>query len=331
MRAVVCESWRPHDELELKDVPDAPPPGPEEARIAVTHAGVGWATTLVVSGRYQRKPPLPFSPGAEIAGTVIDAGAAADLAPGDRVCAILDWGGYAEQVTVHRRHVWRVPDALPLGPSAAIPAGYMTGYGALVWRADLQPGEKVLVHGAAGGVGLAAVQVARALGAEVFAVVRGEAKAAFLRDAGVPHVIDSTRTDFLACVREHAPTGVDVVFDPVCGPRFPDTLRTLDVGGRCIVIGFVGGDIPQIPANTLLLKNIHVAGFNMGQHVGWGVKDDRARFAEAYGEGVNQLLQWWTEGRIAPRIHATLPLAQFREAMALVTSREVIGRVLLTP
>lgn len=330
MRAVVCEDWRPYDELELREVPVPGPPGPEEVRIRVRYSGVSFATTLVVSGRYQRKPPLPFSPGTDISGTVLEAGERSGFAPGDRVCAVLDWGGYAEQVVVHSRHVYPVPEPLDLAAAVALPITSMTAYGALVWRAELKPGQRVLIHGAAGGVGLPAVQVARALGAEVFAVVRGEEKCAFLREMGAEHVIDSARTDFRDHVLEATGgQGVNAVFDTIGGEVFKQSLRCLDVGGRLIVIGFVGGEIPSVPANILLLKNIHVAGFNMGQHVGWGVKDERERWAADYAAGVAKLTEWWRAGRIEPHVHAIEPLERFREAMQHVTSRGAIGRVLL--
>lgn len=333
MRAVVCESWRPYDELELKEA--APVPGPlrpGEVRIGVTHSAVSWATTLVVAGKYQRKPTLPFSPGAEISGVVLEVAEGAPQKVGDRVCAALDWGGMAGQVVVHSRHVYAIPDGLDAAKATGIPISWMTAYGGLMWRAKLQPGEKVLVHGACGGVGLPAVDIARAVGAEPFAVVRGEAKAKFLRDRGVEHVIDSTKTSFRDYVAEATDgRGVNVVYDTVGEKVFHDSLRCLDMGGRHIVIGFVGGGIPSVPANILLLKNIHVAGFNMGQHVGWGVKDERERWADCYRAGVDQLMAWWRAGEISPEVHAILPLEKFREAMAMVTGRDAIGRVVLTP
>ena len=332
MRAVICESYRPYDELELKEVPAPGPLAPGEVRIGVSHAGVSWATTLVVSGKYQRRPPVPFSPGAEVSGVVLEAAEGVDLAVGDPVCAVLDWGGYAQQVVVHSRHVYRIPSGLDAGKASTLPISWMTAYGGLIWRAGLKPGEKVLVHGACGGVGLPAVDIARALGCEVFAVVRGEKKADFLRARGVEHVIDTTRTSFRDYVAEATGgQGVNVVYDTVGEKVFHDSLRCLDVGGRHIVIGFVGGGIPEVAANILLLKNISVAGFNMGQHVGWGVKDERARWAPDYRKGVEQLMAWWSEGRIDPTLHAVLPLEQFREAMVMVTGRDAIGRVLLTP
>lgn len=332
MRAVLCESWRPFDELVLTDVPVPGPLGPNDVRIAISHAGVGWATTLVVSGRYQRKPPLPFSPGTEACGTVLDVGPdVTDLVPGDRVCAVLDYGGYAEQVVVHARHVFKLPDALPSDAAVALPISYMTAYGALMWRAGLRPDETVLVHGAAGGVGLAACDIAKAIGATVIAVARGEAKVAFLRARGVDHVIDGGHADVRGRVAElTGGRGVDVVLDPIGGPVFDAALRCLDEGGRLLVVGFVHGVIPTVPANIVLLKNISVAGFNLGQFLGWGVVDERERFAGRYRAGMEQLLEWWQDGRLAPVVHARFPLAQFREAMAEVTGRAAMGRVVLT-
>lgn len=185
MRALVCESWRSYDELELKQVPEPALTGPQDVRVKIDHCGVSWATNLVVTGRYQRKPPLPFSPGTEISGIVLETGSEVkSVFEGDRVCAVLDYGGCAGQAVVHARHVFRLPPQIPLDVSVALPISYMTAYGALAWRAKAMAGDKVLIHGAAGGVGRAAVDIALALGCEVFAVVKGEQKAAFVRKVG---------------------------------------------------------------------------------------------------------------------------------------------------
>lgn len=330
MRAVVCESYRPHDEMELRRVPRPGPPGPGEVRLRIRFAAVSWATTLMVSGRYQRDFPLPFSPGAEVSGEVIEAGAGAPFAPGDRVCAALDWGGYAEEVVVHSRHVQAVPEGLDLAAAALIPVGFLTSWGALVWRGRLAPGERVLVQGAAGGVGLPAVQIARALGAEVIAVARGAAKGAALREMGADRVVDPDRESFRDAVMEASGgRGADIVFDTVGGDVFDASLRCLDAGGRLLVIGFVEGRIPQVPANILLIKDVSVCGFNVGRILGWTRHDERERWAGRWREGTEALMRLWQEGRIAPRVHATLPLDRFREAMAIVTSRQAIGRVVL--
>ncbi len=332
MRAVLCESWRPFDDLIVTDLPVPTLRDAGEVRIAVSHAGVGWATTLVVSGRYQRKPPLPFSPGTEVAGTVLEVGAdVTGLAPGDRVFAALDHGGYAEQVVVHARHVFKLPDGLPSEAAVALPISYMTAYGALVWRAAVRPGEVVVVHGAAGGVGLAACEIAKAKGCTVVAVARGAAKGAFLAARGVDHVIDGEAEDFRPRVLELTDgRGADVVVDTIGGPVFDASLRCLDEGGRLLVIGFVHGEIPTVPANIVLLKNISVAGFNLGQFLGWGKVDERERFADRYRDGMAELLGWWRAGRLDPVIHARFPLEGFREAMATVTGRGAMGRVVLT-
>lgn len=331
MRAVICESYRDYDDLEIMDVPVPGPIGAEDVRIAIKVSGVSWATTLMVAGKYQRKLPTPFAPGAEVAGEVLEAGAESGFRAGQRVFAVLDFGGYAEQVVVHARHVFEIPEGRPMQEGVPVPMSWMTAYGGLVWRAGIKPGDKVMVHGAAGGVGLPAMEIARVMGCETFAVVRGEAKAAYWRAAGADHVIDSTHVNFRDYVAEATGgRGVDVVYDTVGGEVLHRSLRCLADDGRHVVIGFVGGDIAQVPSNILLLKNISVCGLNMGQYVGWGVVDERARFAPMYRAGVAQLTEWWAEGRIAPKIHAALPLERFREAMGLVTGREAIGRVVLT-
>jgi NADPH2:quinone reductase len=330
MRAVVCESYRPYDELEIKRVPRPGAPGPGEVRLRVRFTGVSWATTLMVSGRYQRDFPMPFTPGSEVSGEVIEAGEGAGFAPGDRVCAALDWGGYAEEVVVHSRHVHAVPDGLPLEQAVLIPIGWLTAWGALVLRGRLKAGDRVLVQGAAGGVGLPAVQIAKALGAEVFAVARGPRKAEALSTMGADRVIDPDRESFRDVVmKATGGRGVDIVYDTVGGDVFDRSLRCLDVDGRLLVIGFVEGRIPQVPANLLLIKDLHVSGFNVGRLLGWTRHDDQERWADLWREGVGELMRLWSEDRIEPVVHAVLPLERFREAMAIVTSRQAIGRVVL--
>ena len=306
MRAIVCESWRDFDALEVKDI--APPPlRPRGVRIRVAAAGVSFATQLVVAGKYQRKPPLPFVPGTEVVGTVVEAAPDADAPPpGTRVFAVLDWGGYAEEAVADDIHVVPIPDGLPLEPAVAFPISYPTAGSALLWRARIAPGDWVLVQGAAGGVGLAGVEIAKAMGARVVARA-GVAKHDMLRARGADVVLDSA-LPFREAVLE-ATGGVACVLDTIGGEAFDEALRCLGDGGMLVVIGFAGGGIPTVAANLLLLKNIAVAGVNWGTYVGWSPGDNRQRHAPRARALWAQLMAWWQAGALRPEVHAAFPLA----------------------
>ena len=330
MRAIVCESWREFDALELKDIPP-PPMRPRGVRIRVEASGVSFATQLVVAGKYQRKPPLPFVPGTEVVGTVIEAAPDAEAPPpGTRVFAVLDWGGYAEEAIADDIHVIPIPDGLPAEAAVAFPISYPTAGSALLWRARIAPGDWVLVHGAAGGVGLAGVEIARAMGARVIARA-GAAKHELLRARGADVVLDSA-APFRDAVRDATGgAGVTCVLDTIGGDAFEESLRCLGDGGMLVVVGFAGGGIPTVPANILLLKNIAVGGVNWGTYVGWSPGDNRRLHAPRARELWAQLMTWWKEGRLKPEVHAAFPLEQFREAMAEVRERRSVGRVVLRP
>jgi NADPH2:quinone reductase len=328
MRAILCDSWRDFDDLILRDIPP-PPLRPRGVRIRVAAAGVSFATQLVVAGKYQRKPPLPFVPGTEVVGTVIEAAPDAEAPPpGTRVFAVLDWGGYAEEAVADDIHVVAIPDGLPLEPAVAFPISYPTAGSALLWRARVSPGDWVLVQGAAGGVGLAGVEIAKAMGARVVARA-GAAKHGLLRARGADLVLDSA-LPFRDAVRE-ATGGVGCVLDTIGGEAFDDSLRCLADGGMLVVIGFAGGGIPSVAANLLLLKNIAVAGVNWGTYVGWSPGDNRRLHAPRARALWAQLMAWWQAGALRPEVHAAFPLVQFREAMAEVRARRSAGRVILTP
>lgn len=330
MRAVICESWRDFDALELKDVPP-PPMRPRCVRLRIEAVGVSFATQLVVAGKYQRRPPLPFAPGTEVVGTIIEAAPDAEAPPiGTRVFAVLDWGGYAEEAVVDDIHVTAIPDGLPAEAAVAFPISYPTAGAGLLWRARPAPGDWVLVHGAAGGVGLAGVEIAKAMGARVIARA-GAAKHALLRDRGAEVVLDSAAPFRDAVKDATGGQGVACVLDTIGGDAFDNSLRCLGDGGTLVVIGFAGGGIPTVPANILLLKNIGVAGVNWGTYVGWSPGDNRRAHAPRARALWAQLVQWWQDGKLKPEVHATYPLAQFREAMAEVRERRSAGRVVLRP
>ena len=327
MRAVWCERWCTFDELTVQTVP-APVLRPGTVRIRVLAAGVSFATQLVVAGTYQRRPPLPFVPGTEVAGEVMEvAPGVAGVSPGMRVFAVLDWGGLAQEAVADAIHVMRLPDGVDLAAAVAMPISYPTAAAALLWRGRLEAGQRVLVHGAGGGVGLAAVEVANAVGAEVVARA-GLAKHPALLARGAHLVLDSA-LPFRDAVR--AAGGVDVVLDPLGGDVFAESLRCLRDGGTLVTVGYAAGSIPQLGANLLLLKNVAVAGLNWGTYVGWGPSDERALHAERVRALWAQLVAWWASGQLQPVVHARFGLDGFREAMAQVRDRQALGRVVVEP
>jgi NADPH2:quinone reductase len=241
---------------------------------------------------------------------------------------VLDWGGYAEEAVADDIHVVPIPDGLPMEPAVAFPISYPTAGSALLWRARVAPGDWVLVQGAAGGVGLAGVEIAKAMGARVVARA-GAAKHDLLRARGADVVLDSA-APFRDAVLE-ATGGVACVLDTIGGEAFHEALRCLSDGGMLVVIGFAGGGIPSVAANLLLLKNIAVGGVNWGTYVGWSPGDNRLRHAPRARDLWAQLMGWWQAGALRPEVHARFPLEGFREAMAEVRARRSAGRVILTP
>jgi NADPH2:quinone reductase len=329
MLAVRCHWWMPYRDLKIEDIP-VPEPGPGQVRIVVHYAGISFATSLVTMGRYQRKPSLPFSPGTEIAG-VIDTISpdVSHLKPGDRVCAGIDWGGHAEFAVTDATTVYRIPDELPFDIVPQLPLSYGTSYAALKWRARLQPGETVLIHGAAGAVGLAAVEFAKALGAIVVATASTEAKLALAQEHGADHTVMFPSTTALDDLRSLLPRGADVVFDPIGGDAFDLSLHSIANSGRILVIGFAGGRIQQIPANILLVKDVSILGFNFGNYVGWGRVDERKRHEPAMRAAMEQIFSWYREGKVRPISSHRFPLRDFRAAMETVLSRRSMGKVVL--
>jgi NADPH2:quinone reductase len=329
MRALLCDHWCDYDELTVQDIPE-PALRPGTVRIRVEAAGVSFSTQIVVSGKYQRKPPLPFAPGTDVAGIIVEvADDVTGLAPGMRVFAAVDWGGTAEQVVADAIHVMALPQPLDLAASVALAVSYPTAAAALMWRARLAADQWVLVQGAGGGVGLAAVEVARALGAHVVARA-GKDKHATLSVRGAEAVLDSA-LPFRDEVLRITGGGAQAVLDPLGGIVFDESLRCLADGGTLVTIGYVTGAIPQIGANLLMLKNIGVAGLNWGTYIGWSPGDNRQRHAPKARALWDRLIRWWQEGKIAPTVHARFPLDRFREAMAEVRNRRAVGRVVLLP
>ena len=310
MRAIVCSDWCDYDDLTVTEI-DRPAITPGAVRVRVRYAGVSFATTLVVAGRYQRRPPLPFVPGTEITGEVLETGAGvSDFQVGDPVMAAIDWGGYGQEALVHQENLFPVPAKVSLTAAVALPISYGTSYGALFWRAKLKAGECLLVHGAAGGVGLAAVELAKSVGATVVALASTADKRAEVKRRGADHVIDSSDRQWPEAVRRATGgAGVDVVYDSIGGDIFHQSLRLLRVGGRLLTIGFAAGAIPEIKTNLLLLKNVGVLGFNWGHYLGWSPVDERHLHAAAVAGVMAELNALWQAGKIAPTVHRIFPLA----------------------
>jgi NADPH:quinone reductase len=323
MRAIVCRELSGPQGLRLEDLP-VPQPGPGTVRLRVRAAGVNFADSLIITGRYQERPELPFVPGMEVAGQVEACGEGVmGFGPGDRVMATLPFGGFAEEVVVPASHVVRLPDDIDYITAAGFAIAYGTAYGALVWAARLQPGETLVVHGAAGGVGLAAVECGKAMGARVIATARGQARLEVASRHGADAVIDTGDEDLRARIRELTRgRGADVVFDPVGGEVFKASLSAIAWEGRLLIIGFASGEIPQIPASRLLVKNAHALGFYWGSYR----EHDPARVHAAFEE----LLDWCEEGRIKPHVSEVLPLEEAGRAIALLLARKSTGKVVLT-
>lgn len=330
MRGVLVSEWTEFENLTLEDCP-SPELASGQVRIRTQAAGVSFATSLVVAGRYQRKPPLPFVPGTEISGIVTEVGEGVSrVKPGDRVCAVLDWGGLAEEAVAHDVNVFPIPDSLEFHRAICFTNSYGTSYAALCWShlLRLQKGETLLVHGAAGGVGMAAIEIGKILGATVIVTAGSDEKLAMAREHGADHGINYREGEFRQKVLELTDgRGANAIYDPVGGAVFAQSLRCIAPEGRIMPVGFAGGTIQQIPANILLVKNITVCGLNMGYYVGWSPDDVRFEYADRLQETMAQLFEWFDAGRLNPIVSHTFPLDDFQHAMAEVLGRRSIGRV----
>ena len=331
MRAVVCQELGPPSSLKVVDQPDPPPPGPGRVNITVEAAGVNYVDALFVQGKYQIKPPLPFVPGSEVAGRVAAVGPdVADLAVGDRVLASCGLGAFAEQVSVAAGSAVRLPDALDAPRAATFTQSYATALFSLRDRAHLAPGEIVLVLGAGGGIGLATVDVARALGARTIAAASSAPKREAALALGADAAIDTTTEALKDRARElatelagRAVAGVDLVMDPVGGDLADAALRALGEGGRYLVVGFASGSIPSLPLNQVLLRNRSMVGVDWGA---WAMRE-----AAAQASLLGELLAWVDEGRLHPTAPATYPLDRVADALDDLLSRRVVGKIALVP
>jgi NADPH2:quinone reductase len=323
MRAVLCKEWAGPEKLVVEEVPSAPIKD-GAVRIAVHAVGINFADLLLISGQYQEKPPFPFTPGMEVAGTVMEVGTGvSSLRVGDRTMALTGTGAYADEVVVNANRVYEIPDAMDYVTAAGFPVTYGTSYGAFEWRAHLQAGEWLLVFGASGGVGLTAIEIGKAIGAKVIACANGPQKLAIAQEHGADHLIDYSKEDIRERVKAiTGGRGADVVYDPVGGDAFDASLRCIAWGGRLIVIGFASGRIPQAPANILLVKNIDVIGFYWGSY--------QARKPQLLRDSYTKLFQWYKEGKLKPHTSAQMDLKDVTAAMELLQQRKSTGKVVLT-
>jgi NADPH2:quinone reductase len=324
MRAVVVDRWMEPAELGVADAPE-PELRAGALAVEVKAAGCNFFDILMVQGRYQVKPPFPFIPGAELAGVVTAVGEGVrGFAVGDRVLAGVGIGAFAERAVVPAGAAYKLPPGMDFAAGAALPTIYPTSYAGLVYRARLVQGETLLVHAAAGGVGSAAVQIGRALGARVIATASGEEKLKIARTAGADVAIDYTREDWVARVLEETKgRGADVIYDSVGGDVFDKSLKCIAWNGRLLVIGFAGGEIPSVKANRILLKNIAVVGLHWGAYG----KFEPERIPETY----RALFDLHAQGAIRPLIYREYPLTEISAALAALGSRQSWGMVIVAP
>jgi NADPH2:quinone reductase len=321
---VIVDRWMKPSELQIGEVA-TPEPGHGEIRVEVRAAGCNFFDTLIVQGRYQRKPPFPFTPGGEVAGLVSAVGPGVDTyAVGERVISLVDTGGYAEQCIARVGSTWPLPDTMSFDVGASLPIVYPTSYAALVYRANLSAGETLLVHAAAGGVGLAAVQIGKALGARVIATAGGPEKCTIAARAGADLTIDYRADDFEPRVQEFTDgRGADVIYDSVGGDTTDKSLRCIAWNGRLLIVGFASGTIPEIKANRILLKNIAVTGIHWSAYP----EKDPDRIDPTF----EALFTLYEEGLIAPLISATWPLDGVTQALEALGSGKTHGKLILTP
>jgi NADPH2:quinone reductase len=323
MRAVICREWGELDTLTLGEMP-APAPGAGEVLIEVRATAVNYADALLVAGRYQTRPERPFSPGLETAGVVAACGAGVTrFSVGDRVMAVLPYGGLAEMAVAPEAETFAIPAGMSFEEAGAFPIAYISSHVAIRWQGRLEAGETMLVLGAAGGVGLTAVEIGKAMGARVIAAASTAEKLAVAREHGADGIINYATEKLTERVMAlTGDKGVDVCFDPVGGDLFDAALSSLGWGGRILLVGFVGG-VPQIPANRLLVKHRAALGSSL-RYFRWHAPDKLRR-------SVEELLAWWAQGKLHPLISHRLPLARTVEAIKLLTDRRAHGKIVVVP
>jgi NADPH2:quinone reductase len=324
MKAVLCTQFGTPDDLQLADIAE-PKPGPGEAIVAVKAAALNFFDLLIIAGKYQHKPPFPFSPAAEFAGVVesVDPGMSG-FAPGDRVIGWTGWGAARQKISAGAAHLVKLPEGLDFERAAGLTVTYATTLYGLRERGALKAGETLVVLGASGGVGLAAIEIGKIMGARVIACASSEEKLAFAKAHGADETINYAREDLReALKRLGGARGVDVVYDPVGGPYAEPAVRSLGWEGRYLVVGFAAGDIPKIPLNLVLLKSCDIRGVLWGA---WTQRDPKGQAAL-----MKDIAAWCAEGKLSAHVHAVYPLAETAAALKAIAERKVMGKIVLRP
>jgi NADPH:quinone reductase len=324
MQAVLCTQFCTPDQLELTDIAE-PQAGPGEAVVRVKAAALNFFDTLIIAGKYQHKPPFPFSPAAEFAGVVESIGpGVTGVAPGDRVMGNIGWGAAREAIAVPAEALVKIPEGLDMDRAAGLTVTYGTTLYALRIRAALKPGETLAVLGASGGTGLAAVEIGKVMGARVIACASSDDKLAFAREHGADDTVNYAREELRGALKklggEH---GIDVVYDPVGGHYAEPAVRALAWEGRYLVIGFAAGEIPKLPLNLVLLKSCDIRGVLWGT---WVKRESQAQRAL-----MTDIVQWCAQGKLSGHVQAVYPLADIAAALKAIAERKVMGKVVLRP
>ena len=324
MKAVVCKAWGLPDTLVVDDLPD-PVPGPGQVALAIHAAGVNFPDVLIIQGKYQFKPELPFTPGSELSGVVTAVGdGVTGYQAGDRVIAFCSTGAFAQQIVVPQQALMPMPPGMDFDTAAAITLTYGTSHHAVVDRAQLKAGETMLVLGAAGGVGLAAIEIGKALGARVIAAASTDEKLAVCRAHGADATINYSSEDLREAIKAATDgKGPDVIYDPVGGIYAEPAFRSIGWRGRYLVVGFANGEIPKLPLNLTLLKGASLMGVFWGE---FAKREPKANMA-----AMRQLMGWLGEGKIKPRISGRYTLAQAADALNDMAARKVTGKVVIVP
>jgi NADPH:quinone reductase-like Zn-dependent oxidoreductase len=322
MRAILCKEYGPAETLVIEDIPSPEVKG-RGVKVRVKAAGLNFPDTLIIEGKYQLKPTMPFSPGGEMSGEVIEVGdKVTRFKPGDRVAGLTGYGAFAEEVIVPEQNILPIPESMSDEKAAAFSMVYGTSYYALKQRANIQPGETLLVLGASGGVGLATIELGKAMGAKVIAAASTAEKLAIAKEAGADELINYTEEPLKDAVKKLTNSkGVDVIYDPVGGDFTEQALRAMAWNGRHLIIGFAAGDIPKIPANLTLLKGCSVVG------VFWGSFTQRE--PENSAKNMMELLQMFAEGKINPRISQVFEFEDYAKALGALTGRTATGKIVL--
>ena len=324
MKAIVCTHFGPPEELEFVDIPE-PQPGPGEVLVRIKAAALNFFDLLIIAGKYQNKPPFPFSPASEFAGIVEQVGTGVTaFKPGDRVMGSTGWGAAREAIVTAADRLVKLPDNLDFERASGLTVTYATTLYGLRERGELKAGETLVVLGASGGVGLAAIEIGKIIGARVIACASSDEKLAFARSHGADETVNYASENLRdALKRLGGARGIDVVYDPVGGDYAEPALRSLGWEGRYLVIGFAAGDIPKIPLNLVLLKSCDIRGVLWG---GWTLRDPQGQRTL-----MQEIVRWCAEGKLSAHVHAVYPLAETTKALKAIADRKVMGKIVLRP